>query len=121
MKMSDQAAEPSVIICCIPLHFQNKCPPDTWTNGASFTRVATALSESSSIHSDALYHVARDMSGTGQDPVSYSILETEPHTEEPWAEESQSLLQVIKPDQRKCVCVCEYKTNYAFFLFWEPV
>lgn len=86
---------------CIPLHFQNKCPPDTWTNGAGFIRVATALSESSSIHSDALYHLTKDMSGMGLEPMSYSILEAEPYKEEPWAEESQSLLQVIKPE----VCV----------------
>lgn len=57
-------------------------------------RVATALSESSSIHSDALYHLTRDMSGIGLDPMSYSILEPEPHKFEPWPEESQSLLQV---------------------------
>ncbi|KAI3366936.1 hypothetical protein L3Q82_009576, partial [Scortum barcoo] len=43
---------------------------------------------------DALYHLTRDMSGMGLDPMSYSILEpAEPSKEEPWAEESQSLLQ----------------------------
>ncbi|XP_070784726.1 anoctamin-2b [Enoplosus armatus] len=68
---------------------------DTCTNGAGFIRVATALSESSSIHSDALYHLTRDMSGMGLDPMFYSILETEPNKDEPWAEESQSLLQVV--------------------------
>lgn len=68
---------------------------DTWTTGASFVRVATALSESSSIHSDALYHLTKDMSGIGLDPMSYSLLEPEPSKEETWAEESKSLLQVI--------------------------
>ncbi|XP_049892150.1 anoctamin-2b [Epinephelus moara] len=66
---------------------------ESWTNGASFMRVATALSESSSIHSDALYHLTKDMSGMGLDPMSYSILEPEPYKEEPWTEESQNLLQ----------------------------
>ncbi|XP_049422658.1 anoctamin-2b isoform X2 [Epinephelus fuscoguttatus] len=56
-------------------------------------QVATALSESSSIHSDALYHLTKDMSGMGLDPMSYSILEPEPYKEEPWTEESQHLLQ----------------------------
>ncbi|XP_042367380.1 anoctamin-2b [Plectropomus leopardus] len=65
---------------------------ESWTNGATLMRVATALSESSSIHSDALYHLTKDMSGMGLDPMSYSILEPEP-TEETWVEESQSLLQ----------------------------
>ncbi|XP_069376213.1 anoctamin-2b isoform X2 [Paralichthys olivaceus] len=63
-----------------------RSPPSTfaesWTNGAA--RVSTVLSESSSIHSDALYHVTRDM--------SYSILGPQPEKEEVWAEESQSLL-----------------------------
>ncbi|KAM9334727.1 anoctamin-2b [Symphorus nematophorus] len=66
---------------------------DAWANGAGFIRVATALSESSSIHSDALFHLTKDMSGMGLDPMSYSILEPEPYKEEPEAEESQSLLQ----------------------------
>ncbi|XP_054862541.1 anoctamin-2b isoform X3 [Amphiprion ocellaris] len=66
---------------------------ESWPNGAGFMRVATALSESSSIHSDALFHLTRDMSGIGLDPMYYSILEPEPVKEEPWAEESQSLLQ----------------------------
>ncbi|XP_008295893.1 anoctamin-1-like, partial [Stegastes partitus] len=56
-------------------------------------RVATALSESSSIHSDALFHLTRDVSGIGLDPMYYSILEPEPCKDEPWAEESQKLLQ----------------------------
>ncbi|KAM9327868.1 anoctamin-2b [Pholidichthys leucotaenia] len=66
---------------------------DSWHNGAGFMRMATALSESSSIHSDAMYHLTRDMSGAGLDPMSYSILEVEPHKEELWEEESQKLLQ----------------------------
>ncbi|TMS02835.1 Anoctamin-1 [Larimichthys crocea] len=66
---------------------------DTWTNGAGFIRVATALSESSSIHSDALYHQTKDMSGVGMDPMAYSILEHEPSKQGPWAEESHSLLK----------------------------
>ncbi|XP_028307124.1 anoctamin-2b isoform X2 [Gouania willdenowi] len=56
-------------------------------------RVATALSESSSIQSDALYHLTRDVSGVGMDPMSYSLLEPVPQKEEPWGEESQRLLQ----------------------------
>ncbi|KAM7377964.1 hypothetical protein PAMA_013058 [Pampus argenteus] len=69
-------------------------------NGAGFFRVATALSESSSIHSDALYHLTRDMSGIGLEPMSYSILEPEPYKDEPCkddplTEESQSLLQRV--------------------------
>ncbi|KAG8005793.1 Anoctamin-1, partial [Nibea albiflora] len=80
---------------CIPLNFQNKCLPDSWTNGAGFIRVATALSESSSIHSDALYHLTKDMSGIGTDPIAYSILEPEPHKQEAWAEESHRLLKRI--------------------------
>ncbi|TKS91105.1 Anoctamin-1 Discovered on gastrointestinal stromal tumors protein 1 [Collichthys lucidus] len=68
---------------------------DTWTNGAGFIRVATALSESSSIHSDALFHLTKDMSGVGMDLMAYSILEHEPSKQEPWAEESHSLLKVV--------------------------
>ncbi|KAK2858775.1 hypothetical protein Q5P01_003395 [Channa striata] len=41
---------------------------ESWSNGVGFRRVATALSESSSIHSDALYHLTRDMSGMGLTP-----------------------------------------------------
>ncbi|XP_030006343.1 anoctamin-2b isoform X2 [Sphaeramia orbicularis] len=66
---------------------------ESWANGGSFIRVATALSESSSIHSEALYHLARDVSGMGLDPMSYNILEPEPYRQEPWGEESKSLLQ----------------------------
>lgn len=57
--------------------------------------MATALSESSSIHSEALYHLTKDMSGIGLEPMPYSILETQPYKEELWAEESQSLLQAV--------------------------
>ncbi|XP_029969933.1 anoctamin-2b [Salarias fasciatus] len=64
-------------------------------------RVATALSESSSIHSDNLYHLTRDMSGMGLDPMSYSILQPEPFREEPWAEECESLLQVPPEPQKR--------------------
>ncbi|XP_049616961.1 anoctamin-2b isoform X1 [Syngnathus scovelli] len=64
-----------------------RSPSSTWTesrgNGRGFTSVATALSESSSIHSDTLYHLTRD---AGQEP--YSILEAEPENEE-----AQSLLK----------------------------
>ncbi|XP_074481457.1 anoctamin-2b isoform X1 [Sebastes fasciatus] len=63
---------------------------ETWTNGARYMR---ALSESSSIHSDALYHLTKDMSGRGLDPMSYSFLEPASCKEEPLAEESESLLK----------------------------
>lgn len=75
--------------------FWTKCLPETWTNGAGFTRVATALSESSSIHSEALYNLAKDMSAIGLEPMPYGILEPEPYKDEPLAEESQSLLQAV--------------------------
>ncbi|XP_039892689.1 anoctamin-2b isoform X2 [Simochromis diagramma] len=68
---------------------------ESWPNGAGFKRVATALSESSSIHSDALCYLNKDMSGIGLEPMSYSTLEPGPYREEAWAEESQSLLQVM--------------------------
>ncbi|XP_062299510.1 anoctamin-2b [Scomber scombrus] len=70
-------------------------------NGSGFIRVATALSESSSIHSDALYHLTRDRSGVGLDPMAYSILEPDSYNkyerckDEPLAEEMQSLLKVV--------------------------
>ncbi|XP_036978025.1 anoctamin-2b isoform X2 [Acanthopagrus latus] len=66
---------------------------ETWTNGAGFIRVSTALSESSSIHSDALFHLNKDVSGVALEPMPYTIMEAERYKEEPWAEESQSLLQ----------------------------
>ncbi|KAF1372550.1 hypothetical protein PFLUV_G00266660 [Perca fluviatilis] len=65
----------------------------SWTNGVSFRRVATAISESSSIHSDGLYHLTKDMSGMGLDPMSHSILEPAPYKQQPWAEELETLLQ----------------------------
>ncbi|XP_047431760.1 anoctamin-2b isoform X2 [Mugil cephalus] len=66
---------------------------ESWPNGAGYSRVATALSESSSIHSDAFYHLTKDASSIGMDPVTYTILESEPFTGESWAEESQSPIQ----------------------------
>ncbi|XP_017288062.1 anoctamin-2b isoform X3 [Kryptolebias marmoratus] len=68
---------------------------EPWSNGAGFRQPSTALSESSSIHSDALCHLNRDMSGIGLKPMPYSILEPEALKEEPWSEESQHLLQVV--------------------------
>ncbi|XP_068611524.1 anoctamin-2b [Brachionichthys hirsutus] len=59
----------------------------------SFSRVATALSESSSIQSDVLFPLTGDMSRSGLEPMSYNSLEPEPFKEDPWAEESQTLLQ----------------------------
>ncbi|XP_029901756.1 anoctamin-2b [Myripristis murdjan] len=55
---------------------------NSWSHGVSFVRVATALSESSSIHSDALYHLTRDVSGLGLDPMSYSVLQPEAFRDE---------------------------------------
>ncbi|XP_036978026.1 anoctamin-2b isoform X3 [Acanthopagrus latus] len=81
----------------ISLHLKNKCLVETWTNGAGFIRVSTALSESSSIHSDALFHLNKDVSGVALEPMPYTIMEAERYKEEPWAEESQSLLQVVGP------------------------
>ncbi|XP_026218905.1 anoctamin-2b [Anabas testudineus] len=90
---------------------------ESW-NGAGFMRVATALSESSSIHSDALYHLTRDMSGMGLDPMSYSILEPEPYKFEPWPEESQSLLQhnsmQISPSEDKIPVVDSPSTPHGY-------
>lgn len=57
-------------------------------------RVATALSESSSIHSDGLYHLTKDVSRMELEPISYSILEPVPYNEEPSAVEQQRLLKV---------------------------
>ncbi|KAM3850562.1 anoctamin-1-like [Diretmus argenteus] len=66
---------------------------ESWANGASFVRVA--LSESSSINSDALYHLTRPVSGgLGPDLVGYSILEPETfQDEEPRAAEPRRLLR----------------------------
>ncbi|XP_077355826.1 anoctamin-2b isoform X2 [Festucalex cinctus] len=76
-----------------------RSPPSTWTesrgNGRGFIPVATALSESSSINSDALYHLTRDVSRAGLEPLTYSILEAEPDKEDTWNEEAQSLLKVV--------------------------
>lgn len=85
-------------------NFQNKCLAESWPNGAGFKRVATVLSESSSIHSDALCYLNKDMSGIGLEPMSYSTLEPGPYGEEPWAEESQSLLQVTTGPEKMCMC-----------------
>lgn len=63
------------------------------TNGSSFVRAATALSESSSIHSDGLFHLARDLSGLGLEPMPYSLLHPVPHEEQLYTEEAQSLLE----------------------------
>lgn len=77
-----------------------------WTDGAGFKRVATALSESSSIHSEALFNLTKDMSGTGLDPMSYTLLEPSSHKEEPWWDESRRLLQ---PVGFFCCCCCCYQ------------
>lgn len=69
--------------------------PDAWTSGGGFTRVATALSESSSIHSEALFNLTKDLPTIGLEPMTYSILEAKPYIEELWAEEMQSLLQPV--------------------------
>ncbi|XP_061663377.1 anoctamin-2b isoform X2 [Syngnathoides biaculeatus] len=61
-------------------------------NGRGFNPVATALSESSSIHSDALYHLTRDA-----EPPSYSIPEAESDRGDDWNQEAQSLLKVVSP------------------------
>uniref|UniRef100_A0AAQ4QX53 Anoctamin n=1 Tax=Gasterosteus aculeatus aculeatus TaxID=481459 RepID=A0AAQ4QX53_GASAC len=66
---------------------------ESWTNGASYMRVATALSESSSIHSDGLYHLTKDVSRMELEPISYSILEPVPYNEEPSTVEQQRLLK----------------------------
>ncbi|XP_068163470.1 anoctamin-1-like isoform X2 [Antennarius striatus] len=68
---------------------------DTWTNRGGFSQVATALSESSSIHSDAVHPLTREASHMGLEPMSYSIMELEPFKDQPWAEESQTLFQVV--------------------------
>ncbi|XP_038137885.1 anoctamin-2b isoform X3 [Cyprinodon tularosa] len=66
---------------------------DPWPNGAWFNQVSTVLSESSSIHSDVLYQLSRDLSGSGLKPMPYAVLEPSGLKEEPWEEEFQSLLQ----------------------------
>ncbi|GLD74487.1 anoctamin-2-like isoform X1 [Lates japonicus] len=60
-------------------------------------RVATHFSESSSIHSETLFHLDQGYGLGSLTPCPISILEPEPYREdreEPWAEESQNLLQV---------------------------
>lgn len=57
--------------------------------------MTTALSESSSIHSEALYNVTKDMSEVGLEPMPYSILQSELIKDEPQTEESQCLLQPV--------------------------
>ncbi|XP_057710390.1 anoctamin-2b isoform X3 [Corythoichthys intestinalis] len=74
-----------------------RSPSSTWTesrgNGRGYVPVATALSESSSIHSDALYQLTRDVSRVGLEPFTESILEVDAEKEEAWNEEAQSLLK----------------------------
>ncbi|XP_057710389.1 anoctamin-2b isoform X2 [Corythoichthys intestinalis] len=76
-----------------------RSPSSTWTesrgNGRGYVPVATALSESSSIHSDALYQLTRDVSRVGLEPFTESILEVDAEKEEAWNEEAQSLLKVV--------------------------
>lgn len=81
----------SDILPCWP----NPNLPDALTSGGGFTQVTTALSESSSIHSEALYNLTKDMPMIGLEPVTYSIMEAKPYIEELWAEEMQSLLQPV--------------------------
>lgn len=69
--------------------------PETWTNGSGFFRVATALSESSSIHSEALCNLPKDLPGIGLEPMPYSRLEPEPDKHEALVEELQNLLQPV--------------------------
>ena len=75
--------------------FEINCLADTWTDGAGFKRVATALSESSSIHSEVLFNLTKDMSGTGLEPMPYTLLEPRSCKEEPWCDEAKSLLQPV--------------------------
>ncbi|XP_058480027.1 anoctamin-2b [Solea solea] len=74
------------------------CATDSWSNSA--LQVTRALSESSSIQSDVLYHLARDVSATGMDLMSYSTLENEAWKEESWAPESQILLQISQSEDK---------------------
>lgn len=57
--------------------------------------MATALSESSSIHSEALFNLTRDMSGLGPEPMSYTLLEPKTYREQPWTEDSRGLFQPV--------------------------
>lgn len=55
------------------------------------------MSESSSIHSEALSKLSRDLSGIGLDPMPYTLLEHRAEKDEPWGEEAQCLLQPVGP------------------------
>lgn len=57
--------------------------------------MATALSESSSIHSEALFNLTKDVSGIGLEPMPYTLLEPRSYKEEPWCDESKCLLQPV--------------------------
>ncbi|KAK5895910.1 hypothetical protein CgunFtcFv8_009564 [Champsocephalus gunnari] len=59
---------------------------ESWINGASCIRGSTALSESSSIHSEALSQLTKDVSSVGLEPMSSC-------KEEVYAEESETLLK----------------------------
>lgn len=87
------------------LTFWIKCLPEPWPNGAGFSRVSTALSESSSIHSDAPCLLTRDFPGAGLRPMPCSVLEPQGHREKATAEESQSLLQVTAAWSLSCHCL----------------
>ncbi|KAM9704791.1 anoctamin-2b isoform 1-T1 [Menidia menidia] len=67
---------------------------DPWPSGAGVRRVATAQSESSSIHSDALY-LSRDLSGVGTHPVPHGALQPDTIRAQPWIDEGQNVAQVV--------------------------
>ncbi|XP_017549474.1 anoctamin-2b isoform X2 [Pygocentrus nattereri] len=46
---------------------------EAWNTTVDQVKVSIAMSESSSIHSDRLYSIARELSGMGFDPVSYTF------------------------------------------------
>ncbi|KAL6459975.1 hypothetical protein MHYP_G00317340 [Metynnis hypsauchen] len=46
---------------------------EAWNTTVDQVKVSMAMSESSSIHSDRLYSIARELSGMGFDPVSYTF------------------------------------------------
>ncbi|KAG9280364.1 anoctamin-1 isoform X1 [Astyanax mexicanus] len=46
---------------------------EAWNNMMGQMKVSMAMSESSSIHSDRLYSIARELSGMGFDPVNYTF------------------------------------------------
>ncbi|KAJ4924843.1 hypothetical protein JOQ06_003793 [Pogonophryne albipinna] len=70
----------------VVLESEHSTWPESWINGASCIRGSTALSESSSIHSDALYQLTKDVSSVGLEPMSSC-------KEEICAEESETLLK----------------------------